>query len=200
MCPQYPKYQSSAVITISSRRDSTISPLLCSTSHWKLQRVAAFLFITLIFFPSLNKGNRNTTKGREEKTRRCSRTPPHWSNILCLSETWQSGQPTSGERDCSEMDEERRGGESVEESLEERREEWRKEKWSCDELDRCKKRWKLFWREGVHYPGFVWDSVHPIRGSCVCVCVCVEGGGVQSRAHNSLPVTGKQRMSINLIT
>ena len=32
------------------------------------------------------------------------------------------------------------------------------------------------------------------------LCVGGEGGGVQSRTHNSLPVTGKQRMSINLIT
>lgn len=39
---QYPKYQSVSIITISSRRDPTVSPLLATISRRKLQRPPLF--------------------------------------------------------------------------------------------------------------------------------------------------------------
>lgn len=62
-CSQYPKYQSVSIITISSRRDPTVSPLL--SSFWrntsKAFRHCSF-FITQFFLRHQTKRSRNQTK------------------------------------------------------------------------------------------------------------------------------------------
>lgn len=69
MCSQYPKYQSVSIITISSRRDPTVSPLLSAISCRKLQRPSVtVLFITQLFLQQLDKRSRNQTKDVSTKT------------------------------------------------------------------------------------------------------------------------------------
>lgn len=63
MCSQYPKYQSLSIITISSRRDPTVSPLLSAVSRGKLQRPSVtVLFISELFLQQSDKRSRNQTK------------------------------------------------------------------------------------------------------------------------------------------
>lgn len=68
VCSQYPKYQSVSIITISSRRDPTVSPLLSTISRGKLQRPSVtVLFITQLFLQQLDKRSRNQTKDMSTK-------------------------------------------------------------------------------------------------------------------------------------
>lgn len=79
MCSQYPKYQSVSIITISSRRDPSVSPLLSTVSRGKLQRPS----VTVLFITQLSSAVRQKeqkpNQGREYKSRPGGQTQSHRS-------------------------------------------------------------------------------------------------------------------------
>lgn len=70
-CSQYPKYQSVSIITISSRRDPTVSPLLSSVSGGTLQTpsVTVLFFYNPVLSSASDKKEQKPNQGREHKSR-----------------------------------------------------------------------------------------------------------------------------------